>query len=405
MKRLVLFAFLLVLALVVVFGCNKNSGPFGPMSVNVLKPTPTYTHTPDLRFSVFLMQEATPVASVVVKMAPEGVNPQFLTYTDASGKAEFEVHSGGKWDVIIPSNDGFENMFYSVEPLANTVLAIDRGAQTLDMQLVSGSLSLPIQANEQVFMITYHTAVSKLYNLEILGVPQGVSISATSTQVKNDGDKVFITFYYPNSFEEFNESFDLSVKGSAAEGSAVINSNTNTITKAWCFNVKADIKMLKHWGVYTGDVDYYLAINNYNYSCVDPIVSVIFTSVADSNIWGDLPGIGNTDIGSGDLPEGEGNYTNYAKINASNGGYSYCKEHDGVSGSITIRFTDGNVLDVKRTFVVDSGFGEMCGHFNQNCWTYSSNISKCGNWPNTTGCSYTPLMLKKSKSENVWGTK
>ncbi|PKL90899.1 MAG: hypothetical protein CVV21_10920 [Candidatus Goldiibacteriota bacterium HGW-Goldbacteria-1] len=399
------FCFMLfVFVIVLVIGCNKNSAPFSPLSVNVLKPTPTNTATPDVKFSVFLMQEATPVASVQVKMAPQGVTTQAACFTDETGKAEFEVHSGGNWDVIIPSNDGFENMYYSVEPMSNTVLAIDRGAQTLEMVLVSGSLSLPIQANEQVFMITYHTAVSKLYNLEILGVPQGVSVSATSTQVKNDGDKVFFTLYYPNSFEGFDDSFDLSIRGSAAEGNSVIQSNINNITKVWCFNVKADIKMLKLW-ILSGDVDYYLAVNNYNYTCTDSAVGVISSSVSGHNIWGDLPGIGNSEYFEGNLPEGEGNYKNIVKINASNGGYAYCKDHDGVYGSITIRFTDSNVLDVRRTFVVDSGFGELCGEFSQICWTYASSLYKCGNWPNQTGCSYTPIKLKKSKSETVWGEK
>jgi len=398
MKRLVLFVFLLVLAIVVVIGCNKNSGPFGPMSVNVLKPTPTYTHTPDLRFSVFLMQEATPVASVAVKMAPEGVNPQFLTYTDASGKAEFEVHSGGKWDVIIPSNDGFENMFYSVEPLANTVLAIDRGAQTLDMQLVSGSLSLPIQANEQVFMITYHTAVSKLYNLEIMGVPQGVSLSATSMQVKNDGDKVFFTIYYPKSFEDFGDGISISVKGSAAEGNSVISTNSLSVSKAWSFIVTADVKFAK---TNNGKTIYWIGANNFSFDAQGfQTVEDINKTTIDYIFYGDLPSINQILVGSGDIFFGEGYYSNLV-VAKTDAGYEWVKDHNGVDASITIRFTDSGSLDVKRTFKVDGNLSGWCGKFVQTCYGFSSEFEKCDNWPNTTGCSYTVLQLKRSKSANV----
>ncbi len=398
MKRLVLFVFLLVLALVIVIGCNKNSGPFGPMSVNVLKPTPTYTHTPDLRFSVFLMQEATPVASVAVKMAPQGVNPQFLTYTDASGKAEFEVHSGGKWDVIIPSNDGFENMFYSVEPLANTVLAIDRGAQTLDMQLVSGSLSLPIQANEQVFMIIYHTAVSKLYNLEILGVPQGVSISATSMQVKNDGDKVFFTIYYPKSFETFGDGISISVKGSAAEGNSVISTDSLSVSKAWSFIVTADVKFAK---TNNGKTMYWIGANNFSFDAQGfQTVGDINKTTTDYNFYGDLPSINQFLVGSGDIFFGEGYYSNLV-VAKTDAGYEWVKDHNGVDATITIRFTDSGSLDVKRTFKVDGNLSGWCGKFVQTCYGFSSDFEKCDNWPNTTGCSYTVLQLKRSKSANV----
>ncbi|MBN2753480.1 MAG: hypothetical protein JXR81_01305 [Candidatus Goldbacteria bacterium] len=399
MKKGVLCFLLFVFVIVLVIGCNKNSAPFSPLAVNVLKPTPTNTATPDVKFSVFLMQEATPVASVQVKMAPQGVTTQAACFTDETGKAEFAVHSGGNWDVIIPSNDGFENMYYMVEPLSNTVLAIDRGAQTLEMALVSGSLALPIQANEQVFMITYHTAVSKLYNLEILGVPQGLSVSATSTQVNNDGDKVFFTIYYPKSFEGFGGGINISVKGTATVGSSVILANSLSVVKDWSFVVTADVKFAKtFWGVIT----YWMGAKNYTYDAQGFQTTGPINAVTDSyNFYGDLAAITNAGAdGGGDILLGEGYYSNLAVAKA-NGGYEWVMDHNGVDATITIRFTDSGNLDVKRTFKVDGELGGWCGRFFQNCFGFYSEFDKCNDWPNTTGCSYSVLRLKRSKSANV----
>jgi len=399
MKKGVFCFMLFVFAIVLVIGCNKNGAPFSPLSVNVLKPTPTNTATPDVKFSVFLMQEATPVESVQVKMAPQGVLTQETCFTNASGKAEFAVHSGGKWDVIIPSNDGFENMYYSVDPLSNTVLAIDRGAQTLEMALVSGNLALPIQANEQVFMITYHTAVSKLYNLEILGVPQGVSISATSTQVNNDGDKVFFTIYYPKSFENFGSGINISVKGTATVGNSVILTNSLSIEKAWSFVVAADVKFAK---TFWGNTIYWIGANNYSYDAQGFQTLGNINQVTDSfNFYGDLATISNAGIiNGGDILLGEGYYNNLAAA-TSNGGYEWVRDHNGVDATITIRFTDSGNLDVKRTFKVDGELGGWCGKFVQTCYGFTSEFDKCNDWPNTTGCNYSVSRLKRSKSANV----
>lgn len=399
MKKGVLCCLFFVFVIVLAIGCNKNSAPFSPLSVNVLKPTPTNTATPDVKFSVFLMQEATPVASVQVKMAPQGVTTQAACFTDETGKAEFAVHSGGNWDVIIPSNDGFENMYYMVEPLSNTVLAIDRGAQTLEMALVSGSLSLPIQANEQVFMITYHTAVSKLYNLEILGVPQGVSISVTSTQVKDDGDKVFFTIYYPKSFENFGSGINISVKGTATVGGSVILANSLSVVKDWSFVVTADVKFAK---TYWGNTIYWIGVKNCSYDAQGFQTQGDINTLTDSfNFYGDLATVSNKGIiNGGDILLGEGYYNNLA-VATTNSGYEWVKDHNGVDATITIRFTDSGNLDVKRIFKVDGELGGWCGKFSQTCFGFTSQFEKCNDWPNTTGCSYTVINLKRTKSANV----
>jgi len=396
------FAVIFVIILCAV-GCNKKTAPYGPMGITVLGPTPTSTATPDAFFSIWLMEENTPVNSAAVRMAPRGITTFAESTTDIKGEAVFKIHSGGIWDILVPSHDGFDTINTIAEPLANTCAVIDRGGQGLVMELLTGSLEVPISENEQVFRITFHANAPKLYNLDFSCIPEGLSRTASATQVRNNNDVVFLTIYYPKSCETYGQGFDLKVNGNAAQGSSIISSNAFNITKNWNFSVQANFIFAKTW-INSGDTDFWIGATGYNYITQNIGSANITASIANHNIWGDLPGICCASYTSGDVPLAGGWYQNLVKVDASNGGYDYCKTHDSQDASITIRFTDGNNLDLVRTFSIGGGFGELCGGYTQVCWGVSGAFEKCGPWPNTAGCSYSPVKLYKSKSATgVWG--
>jgi hypothetical protein len=153
-------------------------------------------------------------------------------------------------------------------------------------------------------------------------------------------------------------------------------------------------------------LSYFIGATNYHFNpseCSYNGANMTCETV-DCSFWGDVDTItsyNNFGGGSGSMPLGEGNYSNLV-VAGSNGDYTWVKNHDGMDAFIKVRFTDGGNLDVTRTFSSANGFGSLCGEFFQMCWGAPSSFSKCGNWPNTTGCSYSPMSLHKSKTCSAW---
>lgn len=411
MKKILLVLLAVVMFLfLVVLGCSKNA-PAGPLGVNKIQQTYTPSATPNAVFKVLVSEAGTPVPSVVVQIAPQGVTILTSVTTDATGAALFTVHSGGKWDINVPGQNGYDSLFYTVEPLSNTVYAIELGTQNIQLELVSGEANLAISPTTLHYRATYHCDKSKQYNITLQGVPGSLSVTASNTLVRNNNEEVSFFIDVPKSYEGISTiGTYLYVSAVAAQGGRVLASNATLVKRNWNFVVSADVKFAKTF-VGSGAVDpspgytlYWIGSTNYNIDAQNFVTtgSVKKAFVAYST-WGSIASINWVIYNSNSIDDGEGYYDNLVEI-GTKAGYDWVMDHNDANGSITIHFYDDLYLDVERTFQVSDSFGNVCGHYRQICYEiWGSEFDKCTNYPASFGCFYATLTMHRSRSGNVYG--
>lgn len=393
-------------------GCNSKV-PSGPLAVNTIVSTVTQSVTPNAVFKVIVSEAGTPVPSIEVKIAPQGVTTMASVYTNALGTAVFGINNGGQWELRIPGQNGYDSLYYLVEPMSNTVYAVELGTQSISLELVSGNVNLPISPSTLQYKLTYHCTKSKQYNITFINGPSDLTITTDSLIVRNDNDKINFSIAVPKSYEGVSTvGNNFYVNAVAIQGGKAITSTASIIRKNWAYNVDADVKFAKTYVdpaasvlfapfFENGKTIYWIGAKNYNTDVQNFYVSgSVKIEYASHQFTGDIAVIQNTYLNQNDIDLEEGHYENLVKAE-SEGGSAWVKTHDAVNGSITMRFYDDGYLDVIRTFSVAGDFGVMCGSYLQktgNWGIQSSPISFCGDFPSVFGYSYCSVTLKKSKA-------
>jgi hypothetical protein len=351
-KKNVLLIFVAVLFTVLaVISCGKKN-PAGPLSICKIKLTETPTCTPNLSYQVYIHQESTPAVGVGLSLHSADTGENITGTTGTEGTAYFGVHNGGKWNLSVDSFNGFDSQIFSVEPVSNTLCAINYGIPSLDIKLVSGSESIPIWATTVTYVLTYHTKFQRLENIENLAV--NITFTAEPQSVRKEGDTSTCTFNIPNSFEGYNDSdkylkFNLSGLSTANNR---IYSNDLTWTKNWYLKtiVNFDYKQVWDYCDNNGHVSYYGGI----VFTTKPVL--ISPGYSTSQIFYEIVNAENTGSDGSGTYENAGtcmpDYTDAECYNVllkipTNSGLDNNFKNDN-NGSVTIRFYDNIYLNVKR---------------------------------------------------------
>jgi hypothetical protein len=439
MKKL--FAIALFTVLVLSFlstACTRKPSAAGPTDVSPTM-TPTQTGTPDINFTVYSYNNATPIVGLNIQMS-NGVVNSLVQPTGVEGSTVFKLNVKGNWTILIPAQSGFLNQSYiinSVDAVSNSSFAFDIGHQTMDIVPSAGE-TVGMGATTLTYLLTYHTGASKAYDLTFLNIPSGVTATANPSQVSLDGQTSTLVLAFPKSFENYtttNTTFTWTVQGKDTTPLHVpLTANNNrTVTKGWGYKVFADIVLQK-----MGEEDpygsnqhvvYQIGTRNYTFQAESAAAvagngttgTLVYLPVG-ATVYGDVRDYLQTPTfsspGNFGHSTGGGDFTNTAKIVSDDWTGSEIKNwvygHNGCDGNITIHIMDDNGsgygnLDIYRTFATtgsDQGWGEACSQLTQNCFFVGvGQITSCGNYPNTTGCSYHSHYGHREKAQNVLGTK
>jgi hypothetical protein len=291
--------------------------------------------------------------------------------TNDKGVAGFKVNNGGKWTLTVNSFNGFDSNNFFVDPVGTTTFAVDYGIPSLDLQLVSGSEVIPINATSLGYKLTYHTKYPR-YEGIVVNLPTGISKTLPSpANVRKEGDTIDLTLNILNSFENYTivsptASFlTFTATGQTAE-TTDINSNVRTLTKNWVFNVDVEFH-------YMAIYDY--ADNGHHTSFYTGIRSIDVSRSTNCKFAGalqceatDAANEGSAGMNTPVLNSynallktlGFGDFDVEAKIPTSAGwNYAGSANYDN-NGWLKVRFHDSGYLDVTRVFQTDNGWGQSC---------------------------------------------
>ncbi len=422
MKKTCVIFVLVFVMLAILAGCN-NKGPAGPLGVNKIQLTFTPTCTPDANFKVFVNEAGTPMPNVLIQAAPKSATYTVEALTDSSGMAWIKVNSGGEWQVKMNGFSGYDSVFNNVEPLKTPVYNVNLGKQTLNLELISGSASLGIAPSTLVYRLTYNTLANRLYNLEFKGLPDDLTVTASALQVKNNNDQVTFSIDVPKSYETIKpDGVYVYVSATSLQGVSKIKSKDVEVKRNWAFNVKADVKFAKTFifedpevtlgqsaipysSSYVGKkTKYWIGAKNFVPEIQNFVLSGnMKVQYVSHELWGEIPQIYDNYTGLSNIEYSEGYYQVLIRAE-SNAGYDWVRDHNNSDGSMTLRFYDDKDFSVIRSFHVPGSMGTLCGHYHQVCFgLYFSAFDKCGNYPNTTGCVYAPIKMKRVKEANIYG--
>jgi len=361
--------------------------------------TPTQTATPDASYSVYIHQAATPAASVSVTLYSEERAITLTATTNGSGVAGFKVNNGGKWTLTINSFNGFDSNEFAVDPVGTTNFAVDYGIPSLDLQLVSGSETIPINASKIGYRLTYHTKYPRFEGV-VVNVPEGINCSLDlSANMRKEGDYLDFTFTIKNSFENYQtisptaSSLTFTATGKSS-GTVDINSNVRTLTKDWIFNVDVDFHYMAVYDYNDNGhhTSFYAGIRNIDVSrstnCkFAGALQYEATDAANEGSAGmNTPVLNTTNALLKTLGFGEFNVE--AKIPTSAGWNYAASANLDNNGWMTVRFHDGASLDVNRTFSTNNGWGISCSYY--DCLYFgdpSGNTYHCGTIPPGGACN------------------
>ena len=381
----------MVIVIAVVISCNKNASS-GPLCAQGIKPTPTYTPTPDSPYTVLLHEEATPMAGVSVVLSQPTAGITLNGTTDANGKYIFNVHKGGQWKLTTGNYDGFEGQSFDVEPLANTFNSINYGIPSLEVQLVSGSEQIPMAASTIVYKVIYHTNFSRPVIVNDLAIPK-LSITNSLKNLRDEGDCFTNTIQIPKSFEDYLDNDTLEIVCSCHPLSGITTyAPKRVLYKNWAIGVTADFiyAAVKAYNDNNGRTSYYAGIKN--------ISVYVGTYIPHGNIVCEIDSAANTgDAGTGSLVlKGYGCFDNkvdygcydlLAKLKTDKD-EDYAYSHDNNNGTLIVRIhddTDGD-LDVERAFFTNIGWSMPC-----YWWCCTSNTIT----PQKNTCTYDKIPFPK----------
>jgi len=393
MKRgVVLFVviFLLQTVSITIFSCKKGSGILGP---GHLVATPTPTMTPDVNFSVYIHQEGMPVRNLRVELKNE--KNKIISTTNDKGIAGFKVNEHGKWDLLVNSFDDFSNQIFYVEPTTNTFFAVDYGIPTLELNLESGSETIPISPVSITYTVKYHTKFERKKDI-CIDLPNGISKSISYPYtVAKDGDELTMRLDIGKSFEGYNsrtsnnlqQYFNFYVYASrTATENKITMSNIRSLTKDWMFNVTVDYYFMT---LFAHDIDdaktcYYAGIRNIDVgkSYKIPFYGMIKCETKEMGIQSATVNMVSNSSNTGNcMPD----FTSYgccqfsygcfdalAKIRTERGEQSSWRDDMETNGYIKVRFYDDAYLDVVREFRTNAGWSRVYYHW---CCT-SKSISR-----------------------------
>ena len=421
-KFLVLFLVSIFVLSFLSTACTRKPSAAGPSDVSPTM-TPTQTATPNINFVIYAYNNGAAVGALNMQMT-NGVVNTLVQATDLLGKTSFTLHNNGTWTIMVPAQGGWNMQAYTinnVDAISNSTFAFDIGHQTLDIDLMSGSETVNMAAQIITYKVTYHTGASKLFNLTIANIPSGVTGTIDNSQVSNDGDIRTVTLTIPKSFENYpvaDTSFIWTMAGTDTTTLhlPITVNNTRTVTKNWNFLVNASIILQKMAD--TNTLTYHIALNSVVLSAQGTAMTVGTINKSVVNAW-----LVGSDVANplqalvstmpGDMGHGTGNPDIFCRIDSGytndNMAKDYVYGHNNLDGNVTLHFTDSNNLDIYRTFTttgLDQGWSQACGNFTQWCYLLNgSQFDSCGNYPNTTGCSYQNWYAYRSKTQNVQGTK
>ncbi len=409
-RGLAVFAAAFVIILTAV-SCSQEK-IYGPLGVNKIPLTSTPTCTPDVSYTVYIHQEATPAVSVGVSLYSVDKGVTMTAKTGADGKAGFPVHNGGKWSLLVDSFNGFDSQVFAVEPVSNTSYAVNYGIPTLDMELVSGSENIPVSASTIEYKITYHTKFPKFERI-FTSVSNNESTFVFNPQtIRKDGDVSVCTLSIVKSFEGYTEAdkyFRFIVEGIPTAGDSTY-ADERTLIKDWYFNISVDFMYMAVYdypdnGHHTS---FYAGIRNTNASLSHniPFGPQLKYAVLDSGNTGSA-GMNTPYNGFLSPPAftGYGSFQALSKIPTSMG-WDYTASHPDNNGWITVRFYDDLYLDVSRTFSTTNGWGVTCADW--CCMlggTPTSDNHTCGTIPPAGACflsSFAPEHVWRERHETIY---
>jgi hypothetical protein len=396
-KLMVLFTVCLMVAMSMV-SCSKSITN-GPLCAQGVRPTATNTPTPDSPYTVYLHQEATPMASVGVTLIQPTAGITLYGVTDSSGKYVFNVHCAGQWELDVKDYDSFEGQKFMVEPLVNTYNAINYGIPSLEVQLVSGSETIPMAASTIVYEVIYHTKFPRpvvLSNDKF----DGILISNSIKNLRIEGDDATSTINIPKSYEGYPDDdniLKLGYSGSPLNGK-IVYSPVKVLTKGWGLEITANFiyAAVKAYNDNYGKTSYYAGINITDLSKG--------TYMPKGNIVYDVDSAANTgDAGAGSLIStgygcfdnrvGYGCYTFLAKLNTDKD-EDFAYGHPDNNGTLIVRIHDdaNGDLDVKRAFFTNNQWSMPCywtcctsntiSPQDQRCTNDSVPFPVCHGWDN-----------------------
>jgi hypothetical protein len=345
--------------------------------------------------------------------------------TNTNGITSFTLHSTGPWTILIPAQYGYDNLNYIVDATSTTCFAFDLGAQSLSIALSGGSESLTMAPSTISYTVTFVTGATKKYNLQVIGLPTGITATINPSQVQFNGDTATVVLTVPKSFENFTgvDQFQFWVKGTDTQpiSTTIQTQQARTITRGWHYNIYADITIQKlgqcgPYGCVNQYMIYYVGANNFTYEAQGTAMTQgnIIRQITSAALIGDHVGYITDPVFASPGAAGctIGNYDSLATFASTDYNISTKDQvwgHWGLDGTITVRFTDDANLDVTRTFTTTSagnGWGSACGRFHQVCSVVASgDFDKCGNYPNTWGCTYYVRMGHCEKTDHILGTK
>jgi hypothetical protein len=250
------------------------------------------------------------------------------------------------------------------------MFAMNYGIPSLDLELVSGSESVPIAPSAIVYKAVYHTKFEREEEIQ-LNVPKEFEIGFPPiNRVRNENDEIICTINIPNSFEEYNIAYKyLSISANCND----VNGNNTfsmkrTLTKDWIFNVTVDLSYMQ---VYAYDdnnrnISYYAGIssffagNSYNI----PFNGIVECQIISAkNIGVDGPGVF---INYGKCAPSYTNFGCFESLGKINTGAQLDNNNlrDDNNGEVVVWFHDAptGYLSVTRTFKTEASWawGQTC---------------------------------------------
>ena len=395
--------------------CKQNSSCL--MCPAKIRLTPTQTATPDASYSVYIHQAATPAASVSLTLYSEDRAITLTAATNGSGIAGFKVNNGGKWTLTINSFNGFDSNEFEVDPVGTTNFAVDYGIPSLDLQLVSGSETIPINASTIGYRLTYHTKYPRFEGI-LVNIPDGISSSLPAIiNMRKENDIINFTININKSFENYQiisptaSSLIFTATGKAS-GIADINSNARTLSKDWIFNVDVEFHYMAIYDCADngGHTSFYAGIRNIDVSrstnCkFAGALQYEATDAANEGSAGMNTPVLNT-FNALLKTLGFGDFNVEAKIPTSAGWNYAASANLDNNGWMTVRFHDGANLDVKRTFSTNNGWGQSCADY--DCLYSgipSGDTHHCGTIPPGGACGmgthFEPRYAYRERTGNI----
>jgi hypothetical protein len=405
-KAAVLFLVSLVFVFVVLMGCNKKSTPAG-----ALDEVPTPTATPQHMLEIMVQDNTVPVANLKIVVSQAQIMPLGITLTtNTAGSVTMTANYSGTWHINVEPQNLFNELNYDIVVNTDRLYTINRGVQALSIALDNGyTPNYGIDAKEIIYTITYNTGASKTYNLYIEGLDPAL-YSLSQTTVTNNGDTAKLYINIPDGYDISARQLTFTAHGEISPTDKIF-ALKETIQQTWSFDPKIDGKFY-FFGIYgpgyptSQEYDYYYSGNLNNLiSCITYRTSSIVgftpgTNITVSvdkieygddggtnlnsqpainfytlpqtdltanrtvnnnftlptfNVWG-YPSPFTTSCYGGTMSYTDSNNYNLVIIDKITGGSSSNeKTHNLIGSRITLNFTDGAKLNVKRIFNLSDG--------------------------------------------------